>query len=69
MDLASYLPLLTAVFTFANTLVLWQVNRRSKKTHETVNGLMLHNIHEAEERGRRLERHAVRARIADESLE
>lgn len=62
----AYLPLLTAVFSLANTVVLLVINRRTGKLHDRVNGLVMQQMLEAEERGRRLEAHKPRRRPAGE---
>jgi hypothetical protein len=57
VDPAPYLPLATAVFTFGNTLMLLWLRRSQSKVHKRIDGLYMQNVYEAEERGRRLERH------------
>lgn len=57
LNLEPYIPLVTAALTLANTVVLFMINRRTSRTHERVNGLLLQHTVEAEQRGRRLAAH------------
>lgn len=66
MNVEQLLPVITAALTLANTIVLFFVNRRTRSTHERVNGLVLQQMYEAEARGRRLERHHLRRRAVGE---
>lgn len=50
---AVWVPALTAALTFANTIVLYIINRRTAKTHAGVNGMKWQQLAEAEARGRR----------------
>lgn len=64
-----WIPVVTAALTLANTAILYLINRRTSRTHERVNGLLMQHTQEAEERGRRLERRtrseAIRSIPAD----
>lgn len=53
MEIAPYLPAITAALTLANTLLLFLMNRQSRQIRRHVNGMQLQLLAEAERRGRR----------------
>lgn len=61
-------PLLTALFTLVNTIVLaWQA-RRIHQVRKATNGMQLQLLAEAEARGRRSGRASSRAEILSDDL-
>lgn len=52
MNLEPYVPLLTAIFTFANTALLVWAQMRFERLKEHVNGMRLQALADAEARGR-----------------
>jgi hypothetical protein len=52
VNLEPYVPLLTALFTFANTALLVWSQMRIRRLKEHVNGMRLQALADAEERGR-----------------
>lgn len=50
----AWIPAVTAGLTLANTIVLFFLNRRARRTAKKLNGMQLQIIQEAENRGRRL---------------
>ncbi len=60
MNVEVYLPAVTAALTLCNTIVLWWVSQRTAEIRRHVNGMKLQLVQDAEERGRRLERHVPR---------
>lgn len=56
LDLGAWVPVIAAGLTLANTVFLFFVNRRTRKTQQQVNGMKMHELAEAERRGARHER-------------
>jgi hypothetical protein len=61
VEVTVWAPVVTAALTLANTIVLWWMRREVHHTRRQVNGLLLQQVYEAEQRGRRLERARLRA--------
>jgi hypothetical protein len=61
----AWLPAVTAGLTLANTIVLFFLNRRARRTAKKMNGMYLQTIQEAENRGRRLAQHESTPRLGE----